>query len=306
MKKINILIFTYKQQELIKRALDSILVQKEFGLNHIIVSDDHSPDSTWAVLEGYKKKYPDIIQIYQNPQNLGIYGNWNQMVMHKGEADIYYLMAGDDELCDGILAQIQLLVVKNKVDCDEPVGLYFDWKHVKPTGEERIMSNKYVGKNSDTFGLKLRNRISNRSCFVTRGLMRDYKLVDLTQGLSLAETIADMQYSILAKKNYYNSFVGSVYYAGIGVSINLYSKQYYEESVNSHLIMSEIYQLKGRDRFWNKYCIYLNRLGSTPSISNALKTLWFYLLGVKYGPASKIRSELADIYLLLKRNYNGN
>ncbi len=306
MKKINILIIAYKQQELIKRALDSILCQKEFGLNNIIVCDDHSPDNTWTVLERYKEEYPDVVQIYQNPKNLGVYGNFNQVVNHKGEADIYYIMAGDDELGNGILEQVQHLVLKENVNCNEPVGLYFDWKYVKPNGEERIMSNKYVAKNNDAFGLKLRNRISNRSCFVTRGLMKDYKPVDLTLGLSLAETLADMQYSILAKKNYYNNFVGSIYYAGIGISKNIFSKQYYEESVNSHIIMSEIYQLKGRDRFWNKYCIFLNRLGSAPSMSIALKTLWFYLLGVKYGPASKIKSEMADLYLLLKRNYNGN
>lgn len=299
MKRINILIFTYKQQELIKRTLDSILCQKEFGLNHIIVSDDHSPDNTWSVLEGYKEQYPDTIEIYQNPENLGVYGNWNQMVKHKGEADIYYLMAGDDELCDGILEQVQRLVVKENVNCDEPVGLYFDWKYMKPTGEERIVSNKYVAKNNDTFGLKLRNRISNRSCFVTRGLMKEYKPVDLTQGISLAETLADMQYSILAKKNYYDSFVGSIYYAGIGVSKNLFKKDYYDESIKANKMIMKLFNLKGRDSYWELYRICFNELGSKPSFVKLCKTLWYYLLGVKYGPARKIGTELMDIYKLL-------
>ena len=50
MVKINVLIITYNQEDLIKRAIDSILCQKEYGLNKIVVSDDCSSDNTWNVL----------------------------------------------------------------------------------------------------------------------------------------------------------------------------------------------------------------------------------------------------------------
>ena len=39
-KSITVLVICYKQQEVIKRALDSILCQKEFGLKKIVVCDE--------------------------------------------------------------------------------------------------------------------------------------------------------------------------------------------------------------------------------------------------------------------------
>lgn len=301
MKSINVLIITYKQQDLIKRALDSILIQKDYGLNKIIVNDDCSPDNTWDVLEDYKNKYPSILEIHKNDKNLGIYGNWNKMVDRRGEAEVYYLMAGDDALCEGVLARLQQIIKNENIDCSEPIALYFDWKHVKPDGRERIIKNDAVSKNKDIFGLKLRNRISNRSCFVSKGIMDQYEQIDLSIGISLAETLADMQYSRLAKMNYYDNQVGSVYYAGIGVSTSLFKKEYYEESIEANKKLLDLYKIKGRDRMWIESRIYYNLIGIKPSFSNVAKTLFYYLIGVKYGPIKKIFSELMDIVKLIKK-----
>lgn len=300
MIKINILIIAYSQQELIKRALDSILLQKEYGLNKIIVCDDCSPDNTWLVLKEYQNSYSDILEIHQNPKNLGIYGNWNQMILNKGDADVYYCMAGDDALCDGILEQVQKKVSKEKIDCSQPVALYFDWKSVRPDGKETIHSNSAVKKNKDIFGKKLRNRISGRSCFVTNGLMKNYQLVDLSLGTALAETLADMQYSILAKFNYYEEFAGSIYYSGIGISQKIHTKEYYEHSIKACEQIINIYQLTGRNKLWELYRINYYKLAMSPSLSCAFKTLWYYLLGVKYGPLMKNVNEVLEIVGFLK------
>lgn len=301
MLRINILIIAYKQEELIKRALNSILCQREFGINKIIVCDDCSPDKTWDTLVAYKDSYPEIIEIYRNEKNLGIYGNKNRVLSLRNEADIYYSMAGDDALSEGILNQVQEMVRKNDIKGTDVTAIYFDWKHVKPNGVETVISNKAVLKHKDVFGLKLRNRISNRSCFVTKGLMDKYKQIDLSMGLSMAETLSDMQYSILAEKNYYMSYVGSLYFAGIGVSKNLFTQEYYMKSVEANMRMEDLFHLTGRDKYWNLYSIYLNRLGGSPSFKYAYKALWFYVIGVKYGPVKKILSEMVDYVLLLKK-----
>ena len=301
MKSINVLIFTYKQQELIKRALDSILTQKEFGLNRIIVNDDCSPDDTWSVLLSYKDKYSDLIEIHRNEKNLGVYGNWNKMIERKGDADIYYLMAGDDAFCGGILNEVQETIKRESINCLEPAALYFDWKHVNPEGKEIIVKNNAVSNNSDVFGLKLRNRISNRSCFVTRGIMNQYREVDLSKGIALSETLADMQYSVQKKKNYYTNFLGTIYYSGVGVSTKLFSRDYYNEAVIAYNSLMTLFDLSIRDKFWILYCIYFHKLGIERSFLNAIKAIWYYILGVKYGPLRKIRSELADFILLLRK-----
>ena len=73
--KISVYVITYKQKNVISRALDSILAQKEFGLDHIIVCDDCSPDGTWDIIQSYKEKYPEYFIIHKNLLNKGIYGS---------------------------------------------------------------------------------------------------------------------------------------------------------------------------------------------------------------------------------------
>lgn len=55
--KISALVICYKQEKLIKRAIDSLLNQKEY-LYEICVSDDGSPDKTWEVLQEYAVQHP--------------------------------------------------------------------------------------------------------------------------------------------------------------------------------------------------------------------------------------------------------
>lgn len=278
----NILIFTYKQQDFIKRAVDSILCQKEWGLNKIIVSDDCSPDCTWQILEDYKRQYPNIFEIYQNERNLGVYGNWNQMISRKGNADFYYILAGDDALCDGVLQQLQLKIEKESINVNDPVAIYFDWKYIKPDRTEGVRQNNMILFTTDAFGLKLRNRISNRSCFVSKGLMNSYQVVDIGHGMALAETLADIQYSHLAKSNFYVGYVGSVYYTGIGVSKDLFTKEYYKESIVSYDMFVKYYPLNRRDFAWVQYLKSKDQLCLEPNLKIFVRVIYYYILGEKY------------------------
>ena len=117
--KINVLIITYKQEDVIGRALDSVLCQKEFGLNKIIVCDDCSPDNNWGIIQQYAQRYPEIIEAYRNETNLGIYGNSEKVVSLKGVADFYYMMSGDDALCDGWFIEIQKYIINNRIESED-------------------------------------------------------------------------------------------------------------------------------------------------------------------------------------------
>lgn len=302
MVRINILIITYKQQELIKRCLDSILCQKEFGLNNIIINDDCSPDNTWQVLCEYAEKFPTIVKPYRNQKNLGIYGNWNEMIKRKGDADVYYIMAGDDALCDGIFKTVQDRIVTEHIVCTESVAMYFDWKVINPNGVEVIYKNNAVLSTADVFGLKLRNRISGRSCFVTEGLMKQYPNIRTDYGISLSETLADLQYSILAKKNYYSSYVGSVYYSGIGVSKNLFTKEYYSAEVVTWDKLIELFHLTGKNRFWGLYKRFYCKYMCQPNLFYACKALFYYIIGERYLSPIKRLKTFAHLFLDLKNN----
>ena len=100
-KSITVLVICYKQQDVIKRALDSVLCQKEYGLNKIVVCDDCSPDKTWDVLQDYKSRYPEYFEIHRNEHNLGIYQNMEKLVSLRGESDLFVDLSGDDAFENG-------------------------------------------------------------------------------------------------------------------------------------------------------------------------------------------------------------
>ncbi|MDE7396317.1 MAG: glycosyltransferase [Muribaculum sp.] len=75
-KKISVIVVTYNQEATIGRALDSILAQ-DFELPYeIVVGDDASTDGTRAILEEYRKNYPDIIRLRLLPVNRGVRENY--------------------------------------------------------------------------------------------------------------------------------------------------------------------------------------------------------------------------------------
>jgi glycosyltransferase involved in cell wall biosynthesis len=65
MKNVTIIIPNYNNAEWLTECIESCLCQDY--LKEILIIDDHSTDSSWDVLESYKQKYADIIQIYKNP-----------------------------------------------------------------------------------------------------------------------------------------------------------------------------------------------------------------------------------------------
>ena len=112
--KITVLIISYKQENLIKRAIDSLLQQKDY-LYEICVSDDCSPDNTWEVLQEYSRQNPGLFKLHQNNPNVGIFENIEySWTMPSG--DLVYQLSGDDECPDGWFKSVVELIQKENID----------------------------------------------------------------------------------------------------------------------------------------------------------------------------------------------
>lgn len=108
-KLLSILIITYNQEDYIRQTLDSILLQEHSFLYEIIIGDDCSKDKTRNIISEYVEKYPDIIIPLFNERNLGIVGNYFNVLEH---ASGKYIMecAGDDWWLPGkVKTQIEFL-----------------------------------------------------------------------------------------------------------------------------------------------------------------------------------------------------
>ena len=57
---VSIVIVTYNQQAYIAEAIEGALGQDHPKLE-IIVSDDASSDGTWAIVDAYAQRYPEVV-----------------------------------------------------------------------------------------------------------------------------------------------------------------------------------------------------------------------------------------------------
>lgn len=257
MLKINVLIITYRQADVISRALDSIICQKEWGLNKIVICDDNSPDNNWDVIQEYYSKYPDIILPYRNDENIGIYRNAEKRISLRGEADLYIRMAGDDALCDGYLEALQKFCSdKSDIVKTKAVAIYSDWINISPDGSQTVRTNKAISTNSSPISLKVRGLICNRSVAVSEQVLSRFQPIDQTHGLCWAETQFDLQTQCISEINYYCDCLGSIYYSGIGVSTKMNTLFYYKENIVKYTLMLDKYPLQKKDQEYIKYNLY--------------------------------------------------
>jgi glycosyltransferase involved in cell wall biosynthesis len=93
---VSIVAVSYNQERYIKDSLMSLLSQ-DYSPLQIIVSDDHSTDSTFQILTDIAKQYdgPHELILHRNEFNLGIGGNRNKAIeLAKGE--LLVTADGDD------------------------------------------------------------------------------------------------------------------------------------------------------------------------------------------------------------------
>jgi len=85
---------TYNGETYIAEQLDSILSQT-LPVSEIVICDDGSTDGTVKILSDYAVRYPEMIKVYQNPENLGYVGNFEK-AMSLCSGDIVLLCDQDD------------------------------------------------------------------------------------------------------------------------------------------------------------------------------------------------------------------
>lgn len=98
-KCISVAMITYNQENYIRQALESILMQRgRFDLE-IIIGDDASTDSTQDILREYSLKYPNIVKPILRKKNKGVTNNFYDVIM-RCSGDYIALLEGDDYWID--------------------------------------------------------------------------------------------------------------------------------------------------------------------------------------------------------------
>ena len=93
---IEILLATYNAEKYLSSQLDSIIGQS-FKNWKIIIRDDNSEDSTVEIINNFRKKYPEkILIINDTKQNLGVCGNFSELL--KNSHSDYVMFCDQDDI----------------------------------------------------------------------------------------------------------------------------------------------------------------------------------------------------------------
>lgn len=93
--KVSVLIPTYNSEPHLSECLDSVLAQ-DFADMEILLTDDGSTDQTAKIIETYAVRDARI-RWWQNPANLGIVGNHNE-ILRRAQGDYVKFLHADDKL----------------------------------------------------------------------------------------------------------------------------------------------------------------------------------------------------------------
>lgn len=92
--KVSVVMCTYNGERFLREQMDSILEQ-DYPLHEIIVQDDSSTDGTWAMLEDYQKRHPELFRLFKNETNLGFNANF-RTAMSRATGDFVAIADQDD------------------------------------------------------------------------------------------------------------------------------------------------------------------------------------------------------------------
>lgn len=306
--KINVLIVTYKQADVIGRNIESALTQREYGLNNIVICDDCSPDNNWDIICSYAKKYPEIVRAYRNDPNLGIYGNSNRVATElRGNADLYLWVEGDDCICDGYFKALQEFIQKNHIDLNSNFGILSDWQSIAPDGSIiRNDNNRNIQLRHTPFSLYLRNLVSWRGSVFSKKVIEQFENVYTDGGIGLAELLFDSQWFLNVTKTYYLPVTGTSYYTqfGISTSLGIDTDWQKEEMVKKWNYLLRNFTLNWRDRKWAGYRIAKAKYMIKPTLWRFLRACWLFAIGSyyqNYNSLNKIRGVLSPFYNRIKR-----
>jgi glycosyltransferase involved in cell wall biosynthesis len=251
MIKHTVLILTYNQDKLISQTLESVLYQKSLPFE-VIISDDHSTDNTFEILNYYKLKYPSIIKLFRQERNLGIFGNQNFLI-NQVSGDIVTFLAGDDLLKSNLFLQLNKFILKDKINLNSHFVIVTNTTTLHSNGNE-IEYNNFKNRHKNVFQLRLRDSINYRSVGISVPLLKKVGFLPLDLGYH-ADWLWNLRIDFFSEKHYFLNIQSSTYRMGLGVI----SQTKQSDLIESRLKVLEIVQDEFKEKL-KKVDIYYLRL----------------------------------------------
>lgn len=121
--KIDVILITYNQENYIRQALESILMQKvnESDSLRIIVADDHSTDNTLSVIREYEKQSHVPFFYLPEAPNMGLQKNFKR-AFAACDGDYTLVLEGDDYWCSPLHIEQHVSFLEEHKECSMSVN----------------------------------------------------------------------------------------------------------------------------------------------------------------------------------------
>lgn len=131
--KFSVTLYTYNQENHVKKAVESILSQQCSALE-ILISDDASTDSTFDIIKECVDRYsgPHKVILNRNEKNMGFRRHVNKIIA-QSQGDWVIYAAGDDIFFPHRCAEI----MKAAETHPEALAIYSNWIDIDEEGNER-------------------------------------------------------------------------------------------------------------------------------------------------------------------------
>lgn len=172
-------LFAYNHEKFIHEAVTAALNQ-EYSKLEIILSDDHSSDSTFEIIESLVNNYggPHEVVINRNSKNLGLSRHFSEIVA-RARGDIVVVAAGDDiSLPERVKNTVEIL-------CSDSEASFVSFTDVVIDEEGKVLKNPKISKPRNVQNVTLAEYISGLS-FPFSGASRGFrkKIFDVFGGLN--------------------------------------------------------------------------------------------------------------------------
>ena len=93
--KVSVCMITYNQEQYIRQAIESTLMQQTTFEYELVIGEDCSKDQTRSIVEDYQSRNPERIRLLLNEHNLGATRNF-AAVLNACQGQYIALLEGDD------------------------------------------------------------------------------------------------------------------------------------------------------------------------------------------------------------------
>jgi glycosyltransferase involved in cell wall biosynthesis len=175
--RFSIITCTYNSAQYLQENIDSVAMQTYGDYEHIFI-DGYSTDDTMAMIEQYRKKYPDRVKVFQSEPR-GISHAMNEGI-EKAQGHYVVHLHSDDGLHDTrVLEKVEAFLMQN----DDPAWIYGKARVTNVSnGNSTIIPPRRLIYDRSSFWLLLfmNNYIPHQSVFIKKELFVQYGLFDET------------------------------------------------------------------------------------------------------------------------------